>query len=335
MATWKNVNSDIQANGQDAVRRKYLRELSELTGRPVMLYAVEMFDENKIRAAQGKVNIDFDDKVGFQEVTRSIAGPNIDVILHSPGGRPEAAETLVTMLRTRFNNVRFIVPNIAKSAATMMVMSGEQVVLGQDAELGPTDPQFTIFSERGAKRSPAHSILEQFEKAKKELANNTKSLPAWLPILEQYGPSLLIECQDALDLSSTLVKGWLKQYMFANEPEQAATEKSEKISGYLVSREHLSHGRAVTLKSLKDLGVNIIRANEISLEFSNKIQEIDYAVLQTFAATPAYKIFDNSSGEGFYRLVQMIQMPIQMAPAASQPTPNGPAPVQPRPRDNP
>jgi ClpP class serine protease len=114
--------------------------LFDITQRPVLLYGVEMFNPGKINATQGNIVIDLTDKEGFLEALRGVTGNNIDVILHSPGGSPEATESLVGLLRRRFKSIRFIIPNVAKSAATMMAMSGDEIILGIDAELGPTDP---------------------------------------------------------------------------------------------------------------------------------------------------------------------------------------------------
>lgn len=40
------------------------------------------------------------------EVTSDIRGPDIDLVLHSPGGSVEAAEAIVEYLRSRFEFIR-------------------------------------------------------------------------------------------------------------------------------------------------------------------------------------------------------------------------------------
>ncbi len=86
------------------------------------------------------------DKDGFDEITRNIpkGDKSLDVFLHNPGGSAEATESIVELLRARFSNIHFIVPNIAKSAATMMAMSGDQILMDERSELGPIDPQLII-----------------------------------------------------------------------------------------------------------------------------------------------------------------------------------------------
>lgn len=315
MATWQEIATEISQSNPDVVRRGRLARLSTLTGRPVILYAVEMFNRNKIQNAGNDISIDLSDKDGFFEAIRDIPGPNLDVILHSPGGSPEATESIVKLLRSKYTNIRFIIPNVAKSAATMLSMSGDEIILGDNAELGPTDPQMVI----NGRFNPAHAILKQFENAKSELSKSNDGLPAWLPILQQYGPSLLVQCDNAIDLTTTLVKEWLKKYMLSNDANKG--RKASAISKFLGDKKHLSHGRMIQVDDLKTKGVNIKYASECTPNLSEIIQDINYSIILTFNLTGAYKMFENHLGNGLYRVLQqqIIQMPI--TPGQGQPQP--------------
>src|SRR2546427_1490565 len=44
------------------------------------------------------------DKIGFKAVTDNIPGPNLDVLIHSPGGYAEAVESLVRQLRGKYRS---------------------------------------------------------------------------------------------------------------------------------------------------------------------------------------------------------------------------------------
>lgn len=314
MATWQEIEKEIKgSNGNvDSVRRKKLKNLFNITKRPVLLYGVEMFDPGKINAIQGNIVIDLTDKDGFLQALIGITGNEIDVILHSPGGSPEATESLVDLLRRRFNSIRFIIPNIAKSAATMMAMSGDEIILGMDAELGPTDPQMIINS----RVHPAHAILKQFDEAKKEVAKNSENLPAWLPILQQYGPSLLMECKNGIKLSKTLVTEWLSKYMLNGKTK--AKYKASLISSFLASPKHLSHGRSINISKLKQMGVNIKYTNELNPEISEAVQDIYLSLIMTFMSSGAFKIYENHLGNGFYRSIQVTVIPNPASVSAPQ-----------------
>lgn len=313
MATWQEITNEINASNPDTVRRGRLAQLQQITGRPVVLYAVDMFNRQKIQNTGGDISIDLSDKSGFVEAIRGITGTDLDVILHSPGGSPEATETIVHLLRSKFQNIRFIIPNIAKSAATMLAMSGDEIILGENAELGPTDPQMVI----NGRFNPAHAILKQFGNAKDELSKSNDALPAWLPILQQYGPSLLVECENAIDLTHSLVKDWLKKYMLKADANKA--RKADQISKFLGNKKHLSHGRMIRLDELKAKGVNAKGTSEYTPDLSEIIQDINYATLLTFNITGAYKIFENHLGRGMYKVLQQQILQLPVAPAAQRP----------------
>ena len=121
---------------------------------------------------------------------------------HSPGGLAEVTDSIVEIIRGKFRHVRFIVPNIAKSAATMLALSGDEILMDTASELGPIDPQFKMRKGDGSILiAPAQAIIDQFEKAQDLISKDPKKLAPWLPILQQYGPSLYQEAKNAINLS--------------------------------------------------------------------------------------------------------------------------------------
>jgi hypothetical protein len=263
--------------------------------------------------------LDFTDKIGFKTVTDNISPPALDILVHSPGGIADAAESIVQQIRAKYSDVRFIVPSFAKSAATMFVMSGNEVLMDRDAELGPIDPQMR--TPNGA--SPAESILEQFAKAQAELQADATKLPSWIPILSPLAPSLLVDSKKAIDLSKALVKTWTQTYMLAGDP--AAEEKSSRISEYLGSHANFkSHARAVKMPDLIPLGIKVtdIRTNAA---LYTAVDELYCCLDILFSNSPVYKVFENSAGDALLR-----QLPGLIVPPFVQMLPQQPARVPPR-----
>src|SRR5258707_1365494 len=138
MPTWGDILKELQApaleiqskvmRGQlppntpltidfDGVRRKYLRTLFDYTKRPVILYASN-WTTPKPGVDPDLVSITPEDVQGFMEVMHGVPEGSLDLILHSPGGSAEAAESLVSYLRSKFSDIRIFVPHAAMSAAT-------------------------------------------------------------------------------------------------------------------------------------------------------------------------------------------------------------------------
>ena len=175
----------------------------------------------------------------------------------------------------------------------MLAMSGDQILMSDQAELGPTDPQMN--TSQGV--SPAQAVIDQFEKAKAEITQNPAGLPAWAPILAQMGPSLLQQCQNAITLSRELVKRWLAGYMFTGEAD--AEQKAEVISEYLANHNNfMSHARGIRLTKLEELGVKALPFPD---ELVAPLWDLDCAVDITLGNTNVVRIIENHLGNRMLR----------------------------------
>lgn len=328
MANWNSILQEIQSllptdpAAYDTVRRRKIAAVCQITQRPLMIYATDFATINPLKAqlvASG-VQISVRDVDGFDEVTRNLPAPNLDVLLYSPGGSAEAAESIVALLRARFSHIRFFVPGIAKSAATMLAMSGDELVLDELSELGPTDPQMLMIRDGQPVVAPAQAIKDQFEAAQRDISADPNRLPAWVPILRFYGPSLLAECDNHLALSRDLVSDWLEHYMFAGDP--TAAQKADVIASYLADHNQFrSHGRRVGIDQLKARSVKILDLRTDSA-LHTAVRDLHSAIMHTLDNTGCYKMFENSMNEAV--LEQVVQPPPQ--PPPTNPTGQGPTP---------
>lgn len=135
-----------------------LRRIEARTHRPVIIYAANQSVQNIPNS------LDNTDLTPFSELTRTVPGKAIDVLLHSPGGLAETAERIVHLLRARFDSVRFIVPHSAFSAATMLATSADDLILDDTSALGPIDPQIQFRDPQTGQSTvvPTQAILEGF-----------------------------------------------------------------------------------------------------------------------------------------------------------------------------
>src|SRR5947209_10988774 len=62
------------------------------------------------------------------------AGPGLDIVVTGPGGNLDAAYLVARELRRRFERVSIYVPLLAKSAATLICLGGDELVLGELGE---------------------------------------------------------------------------------------------------------------------------------------------------------------------------------------------------------
>ena len=328
MPTWSEILKELSDYTEkekkppfDFVRRKYLRRLQEHTKRNTILYASNWTQPKDV--PQQLVAIVDEDIQGFMEVMKGLKEElGVDIILHSPGGSAEATEALVSYVRSKFDHVRVIIPYGAMSAATMLACAADEIVMGKHSFIGPIDPQMIVQTRLGLQSIPAQAIIEQFKKAKEECKSDPKNIGVWLPILEQYGPALIVQCENAEKLSETLVAEWLREYMFLedgdskNKPEEIAKKLSDHS-------EHKSHGRHIGRKKAKEFGLKI-KDMEEDQTLQDLVLSVFHATTHTFGATPAAKIIENHLGKSFIKMgvQQQVLLPVQPTrpPQSSPPT---------------
>jgi hypothetical protein len=335
MPTWGQLIEEIQQalqigpNGFDVVRRKYLIQLQQHTGRNVILYASKWTQPGVSDPAL--VSITFEDVEALMEVVHGLNGQDgLDLIVHSPGGSPDAAEAVVHYLRSKFKDIRVIVPQAAMSAATMLACAANRIVMGRHSSLGPIDPQFIIAGPNGAMAHPAQAILDQFAKAQEE-CKDPALLGAWVPILPQYGPSLLVQCRNALDLAEDLVAEWLSKWMLRDQDEHEAKARTiaQRLADHTTFK---SHGRPIHRETAVEMGL-IVEQLEDDQRLQDLVLTIYHACSHVFSATPSVKIVENHLGRAYVKQQQqmLIQMPAQAAPAVPRPPAAPPRPAAPTP----
>jgi hypothetical protein len=323
--TWQSTKEELnvcrQRNGQidyDKYRRSKLDAVEQHTHIPLVVYATDFLNASKVRACQGQVDIDLTDIQGFQEVTSALPDGPLDVLLHSPGGSPEAGESIVKVIRQRFSPVRFIVPVTAKSAATMLALSGDEILMPPSAELGPIDPQFRLADGAGGiTMTPAQVLIDQFRQAQAEIVANQAVAAAWAPILQRYGVGLYQRSLNAIELSKSLVKQYMTDYMLKGQAD--AAQVASRVVDFLADHNAFkSHARRVDLADLQARGVHAKDIRIVDPILWQKAEEAWYAVEHTFEGTGVFKLFENSHGRGFLRMIQVI------APIGGKDGPEGP-----------
>jgi hypothetical protein len=313
MPSWSGILEPGSPPQFDAVRRKYLAALHAKTGRPIILHASKWTQPDPTVPPE-LLSIQDEDLQGIMEVIQGLAGGNLDLILHSPGGSLEAAEAVVSYLRSKFTHIRAVVPQLAMSAATMIACAADEILMGKHSFLGPIDPQIVINSPLGVRMVPTQAIEEQFDLAKKE-CQDPKNLGAWLPMLAQYGPDLLVQCKHVSKMARDLVEEWLTKYMFRrySDPQLRAKTIADWLSDHSAFK---SHGRHIPREELRNRGLEI-RNLEDDQELQDLALSVFHATTHTFQGTASVKIIENHLGRAFVKLGRL--MIVQGPPAAVPP----------------
>jgi hypothetical protein len=310
MPTREKIQKEVdqlRRAGQDSVRHKYLKRLHAVTGRDLLIYFSSAGISRPYPIPQAAVSVSPDDIQGFMAGLHGLKGDHLDLVLHSPGGSLDAADQIVQYLRAKYNHIRAIVPQSAMSAATMIACACDEIVMGKHSAIGPIDPQFNI---NGA-AIPAHAILQEFDKAKGDIASNPVLGNLWLPRLQQLPPGFLNLCEQTIELAKVKVEQWLQSYMFANAPGPEPQSIATWLGNF---NEHKTHGRPIGIGLARSKGLKVT-----ALEDDQRLQEavlsVFHSTMVTFQGTNCLKLIENQNGKGHYLVAGQVVQPTAPAQA--------------------
>jgi hypothetical protein len=299
MPNWGDVLKEIGEEHRraqtafDTVRRKYLAQLAEKTGRNIIAY----YSGWQSNPGIAGVEIRDEDRNGFMRAVHGLDySKGLDLILHTPGGNIAATQAIITYLREKFGrDMRAIVPHTAMSGGTIMACSCREILMARHSSIGPIDPQI-----RGI---PAQGVLREFERAFTEIKDDPMRQAVWAPILAQYNPTFLGNCQNAIDWSENFTREQLKNNMFYRKKGSGS-----KIDGIIRALTEYSevklHERQISYKEARQIGLNV-QLLEDDQELQDLVLTVHHCYVHTLSNTPAFKMVENQRGEAFVKMQQM------------------------------
>lgn len=288
MPNWSEILNDIRDAGgsHDIFRRRFIKDLSGLTGRnTIIYYSGWLQGANKPSA---RFSIDDSDMNGFMSVIYKLdRSSGLDLVLHTPGGDMAATEALISYLHSMFDsNIRAIIPQMAMSGGTMIACSAREIVMGHNSSIGPFDPQVGSV--------PAQAITEEFARAQQEMTANPASAFTWQPILQKYELGFISQCEKVIKLADEVVSRNLVKCMFEGDVD--AEDKARNIVAKLGSHaETKMHGRHISKDRAKEIGLRVIDL-EADPDLQDAVLSVHHACMLTFENTPAVKIVENQNG---------------------------------------
>ena len=262
-------------------KKKFLRELSDYTGRNTILYFSAFMNKN-VRDA----TINDRDINAFMETVYNLdRTKGLDLILHTPGGDISATEQIIKYLRSMFNgDIRAIIPQMAMSAGSMVAVSCKSIMMGKQSCLGPFDPQINNL--------PCQSVLKEFDRAVNDVSRNPASLGLWQTIISKLNPTFLTLCQQADELSKDLADDILSKTNYSEVIK-------ERIKGVFVNNDDSKvHSRHIDIQRCKAAGLNIedLEADPI---IQDLVLSIHHCCMILGEASNIVKVVENNIGGEF------------------------------------
>ncbi|MFQ6081942.1 MAG: hypothetical protein ACE5WD_01115 [Candidatus Aminicenantia bacterium] len=203
------------------------------------------------------------------------------LLLHTPGGSPEAAANVIRVCRSYSKSFKVIIPNAAMSAGTLIAMGSDEIIMSDTSKLGPIDPQMIFVQEKGvaimrSAKSFIDAYIDLINSAKRAITTGQPPTP-FLHLLNRQDPSWIIECVRARNATENLAKEVLKKNMLKDKTEE---EIDEVVKKFFEVGDKNTHGRSISSEEAAEFGLKIRKEDKYS-EFWNKIWEI-YVRTETY-----------------------------------------------------
>lgn len=300
MASWNELLKELEALPPDERGKWFddrltaaLKGVSAQRGdRNVLFYASGFLQKPALPAPT--IQLTHEEINGFMSCLYGMTwNKGLTLLLHTPGGVTNAAESIVSYLHSKFDDVEVIVPTYAMSAGTMISLAANRVIMGRQSQLGPIDPQMPV----GGKYVSARGIVDQFAEAKKDIQANVVLAHAWAPVLQSLGPSLLVEAQNALDYGERMVKEWLCKRMLAGLPSAVRDQSCASLAKFFNdAANHKSHGRRIGRDEARANGA-VVEDLEASQDLQEFVLTAYHVATICFEQSPAAKILWSDHGQ--------------------------------------
>lgn len=230
-------------NAERYARQTLIKEIERVTGTTLICYI------------SANPQIDRIDVVAMVDLLHNITpGTPIDLLLHSPGGNIDAAEKLILLIRRRAGTapVRVIVPDYAKSAATLLALGANTIVMSDSSELGAIDPQVELPDSNGHLQTlSAQSYLDAFHLHASRLKENPDDPVATL-MLGKMEPATVRKLERMTKRSRSIAEALLGQAMVKDAGQ--AADIANQLSD--TNRWH-SHGQMISHENARGLGLHV------------------------------------------------------------------------------
>ncbi|KYF76885.1 hypothetical protein BE17_23785 [Sorangium cellulosum] len=211
---------------------------------------------------------------GFFASAGQLPREPVALLIRSPGGIAKAAYQIARLIRRHCGGFIAVVPSYAKSAATLLSLGAEAILMGENAELGPLDVQLhDIHREwRGSALDEVQALerlnaeaLSAVDQTMNVLVIRTKKkVDALLPHVLTYVAQMMRPLLENVDVVQYTQRA--RQLKVAEEYAQRllepyhGAEVAEVIAMHLV-QEYPEHDFFIDADEARTIGLNVLNAS--------------------------------------------------------------------------
>jgi len=291
-------------------RQDLYRRIEEQRGRPLISYVTSIRP-----GLSGNMAGDAIEHIIAQIRLIPKEQEEIDFLIISNGGDPITSLRIVSLLRERFKRISVIVPYVAYSAATILSLGADEIIMHPYSNLGPVDPQLTV-SKQMDNGQPSQLQFSsedirnyiEFVRSDVGITDQDHLTTAFNALAKEVGPLPIGSAKRSQQLSLSLSEKMLETHM---------DDKSKAIAiSKALNSSYFHHGYAVGRTEAKNIGLNVICPDE-------QLEELMWAVWSDYSS-------EMKCGREFNIIAEVMSNPASAAQINSIPVVDLPANTPPQ-----
>ncbi len=238
-----------------ATRLPLYREIEALRGCPLIAYVTSTRPN-----AQGDMATDAIPELLDQLLALPPECKQVDLLVVSLGGDPTVAWRIMTLLRDRVKKVGVLVPQAAFSAATLLALGADEIVMHPCGNLGPVDPQIRVMRKTDGKKPEVISFGSEdlagflnFVRQNVGLSDQEYLRSTFELFCKEVGAIPIGIASRGARLSLSLGVKLLQMHMRDDAAKQKATAIAETLN-----KEFFHHGYPVGRKEAREIGLKVV-----------------------------------------------------------------------------
>jgi hypothetical protein len=249
----------------------------------------------------------------------STIGPDnrsADLLIASYGGDPTVAWRIMSLMRERFAEVSVLVPQAAFSAATLLSLGADQIVMHPNANLGPVDPQFTSPKPNGGPQDLIRYGYEElagfFDFARMQQITDQEQLRGLFgDLVKEVGAIGLGIAARGSKLLLSMGEQLLRMHMRGEGDAERAKEIAEKLN-----RNFAHHGYPLSRQEAKEMGLKVAQSDpELEKKIWNVWRDVEDELKIREPFNVVNELERSPAGQVLFGPMLQIQIPAGAPPA--------------------
>jgi hypothetical protein len=154
---------------------------------------------------------------------------------------------------------------------------------------------------------PAAGVIEEFQRAWKEIAADQSRIAVWQFVLGKYTPSYLGQCENAVQWAKDFVTKALEDNMLSADAQHRRAVATAIVNYLTDFSNNKAHDRHIHFDECRNIGLNVKSLEkDYPPEFQEHVLSVHHAFMNTLANTQTLKIIENHLGAAFIKQQMLI-----------------------------